>query len=421
MSKIMAKFAGLPLWPGRGGETRLPLQGDFWRLWFAGLILNSVRWIETIAIAIFTYRETHSAFLVAFISMLRLLPMGLFGAFLGALTDRLDRRIGLILIVLVSLCTSVTLAVLAWTGLIQVWHLAVATFIGGIGWAADYPVRRILIADVVGRYRLAAAMSIEVAGSQISRTAGPALGGLLFATLGLHGCFILEAALCLAALSCAITLRHRDAPHPASTASSMFAQVVDGMKAARHDAKLRGALLITILFNVFGWPCTSMIPVIGQDHLRLDAAGIGILASMEGIGALLGTTLIGIASRPQQYGAIYLTGTIVSGLALFAFALAPDAVSAGTALTIAGIAGAGFTIMQATMIQLLAPAEMRGRILGLLAVCIGVAPIGYILLGLLANLIGANAAVMAMDGTGLVVLALLHRQWLPLLRKDALG
>lgn len=421
MPKLIEKFAGLPLWPGRGGEMRLPLQADFWRLCLAGFILNAVRWIETIAIAIFTYRETRSAFLVAFIAMLRMLPMGLFGAFLGALTDRLDRRIGLILIVLASLTTSTTLTLLAWTDLLRVWHLALATFIGGIGWAADYPVRRILIGDVVGRDRFATAMSIEVAGSQLSRTVGPALGGLLLATFDLHGCFMLQAAMCLVALTGAITLRHRDTQHPSFAASSMLAQIVDGLKAARHDAKLRGALLITVIFNIFGWPCTSLIPVIGQDHLRLDTVGIGILASTEGIGALLGTALIGIASRPPHYGAVYLSGTIISGSALFAFALAPGALSAGAALILAGVFGAGFTIMQATLIQLLTPTEMRGRILGLLTVCIGVAPIGYVAVGTLANMIGANAAVMTMAGTGLVTIALLHRQWVLLLRKDVLA
>jgi hypothetical protein len=91
---------------------------DFWRLWFVGLVVFTVRWVETVAVGVFVYRCTDSAFLVAMLTMLRLLPMGLFGAFLGAIAERIERRISLVIVVASMVVTSLTLALLAHLGLL---------------------------------------------------------------------------------------------------------------------------------------------------------------------------------------------------------------------------------------------------------------------------------------------------------------
>src|ERR1700733_3768551 len=99
---------------------------DFWRLWYAGLIVFVVRWLETLAVAVFVYRATRSPFLVAMMTMLRLLPMGLFGAMLGVVAERIERRIAQIGVITLMGCTSAALAVLAYGGQLAVWQLAVA-------------------------------------------------------------------------------------------------------------------------------------------------------------------------------------------------------------------------------------------------------------------------------------------------------
>ena len=131
---------------------------DFWRLWFVGLVVFTVRWLETVAVGVVVYQRTGSAFLVAMMTMLRLLPMGLFGAFLGALAERFDRRRTLIGVVLLTGSTSAILALLAWTGRLEVWHLALASFANGCGWATDNPVRRMMMGEVVGREHMGTAM-----------------------------------------------------------------------------------------------------------------------------------------------------------------------------------------------------------------------------------------------------------------------
>jgi MFS family permease len=192
----------------------------------------------------------------------------------------------------------------------------------------------------------------------------------------------------------------------------------EGVKAARNDIRLRGALLITVIFNMFGWPCLSMVPVIGKDSFQLGASGVGLLASMEGLGAVLGVFAITFLARSGQYATLYVGGLLVQHTLLIAFAFSPNALIAGVLLLLTGFAAAGFTITQAALIYRMTPPEMRGRILGLLSVCIGVGPLGFMQVGVLANVFGAKWAIVVVALIGLVVMALLRRQWLPLLRAD---
>ena len=146
---------------------------DFWRLWYVGLIVSTVRWVETVAVGVVVYQRTDSPFLVSMMTMLRLLPMGLFGVFLGALAERFDRSKTLLLVVLLMGATSVVLVILDQTGQLEVWHLAVASFINGCGWSTDNPVRRVMIGEVVGREQMSTAMSLDVGASNASRMVGP--------------------------------------------------------------------------------------------------------------------------------------------------------------------------------------------------------------------------------------------------------
>ena len=110
---------------------------------------------------------------------------------------------------------------------------------------------------------------------------------------------------------------------------------------------------------------------------------------MDGVGAFCGAILIALWAKPRTFARFYIGGVFAYLLMLPVFALAPDALFAGTVLLITGLANAGFSIMQATLVFLAAPPEMRSRIFGVLSVCIGIGLIGFIQLGVLAGLIGA--------------------------------
>ena len=385
-------------------------EADFRRLWVVGVVVFAVRWLEMLAVAVFAYQHTGSPFIVALLTMLRMLPMALFGALVGALAERLERRTALIVVVVSMLLSSLVLALLAWSGTLEVWHVALASFVNGIAWTTDNPVRRTMIGEVVGPERMSAAMSLDVGANNASRMLGPTVGGVLLATIGIGGAFAVSVACYVVAVAAAMRIHHRNSVRPTG-AASVVARMIEGFMLVRRDQRLVGTLVITVIYNTFGWPFTSMIPVIGQDNLGLGAVGIGLLASMDGVGAFCGAIMIALWAKPAIFARLYVGGVFVYLLMLPVFALAPGSLLAGTVLLVTGLANAGFSIMQATLVFLAAPPEMRSRIFGVLSVCIGVGMIGFIQLGVLAGLIGAAWAIAATGIVGIVAMLLTRRWW----------
>ncbi len=382
---------------------------DFWRLWYAGLVIFTVRWLETVAVGIIVYQLTDSAFTVAMMTMLRLLPMALFGAFLGALVERLDRHWTMIAVVVLMAATSALLALVAGQGTLQVWHLAAASFVNGCGWATDSPLRRMMIGEIVGREHMGIAMSLDVGASNASRMIGPVAGGILLVAIGTEGAFLLCVALYATAIAACLSVRTR-IPPTADTAG-VVARIREGFVIAFADRRLLGTLVVTVIYNVFAWPFTSMIPVIGRDRLELGPEGVGILASLDGAGAFVGAFVLALLLRPRWYGRIYVGGVACYTSALIVFALAGDPVLAGAALLVTGLGGAAFATMQTTIVYLAAPPEMRSRMLGVLSVCIGTGPVGFVWLGWLSDRIGANDATAITGGLGLLALTAAYPLW----------
>jgi len=388
----------------------LAAEPDFRRLWLIGLVVFSVRWLEMLAVAVFAYQHTGSPFVVALLTMLRMLPMALFGAPIGAAAERIERRIALVIVVLSMLLCSIVLAALAWSGRLEVWHLALASFISGVAWTTDNPVRRTVIGEVVGPERMSAAMSLDVGANNASRMLGPTIGGILLATLGIGGALSVSVAGYLVAVAVALRVRHRNTTAPFGGAS-VLERMIEGLILVRGDRRLSGIMVITVIYNTFGWPFTTMIPVIGHDDLGLGPAAIGLLASMDGVGAFCGAIVIALFAKPPHFARLFVGGVAIYLVMLPVFALAPYPLLAGSVLLLTGLANAGFSIMQATLVYLAAPAEMRSRAYGVLSVCIGIGMIGFLHLGWLAGLIGAPGAIVTTGVEGLLVLLLTRRWW----------
>jgi MFS family permease len=389
-------------WPAAGA--------DFWRLWYAGLTVFMVRWMETLAMAVFVYQRTGSPFLVAMTQMLRLLPMALFGAFLGVAADRMQRRTALAIVTVMMAASSGALGLLAWSGHLQVWHIMIACFVNGIGWAADNPVRRVALGEVVGIERIGTAMSLDVAANNGSRMVGPTLGGLLLAEFGIGGVFTTSVLLYATSLIATLTLRYRN-QHALTGSVAVLARIAEGLAVVWNDRRLVGTLTVTVIYNVFGWPFTSMIPVIAQGTLHLSDAHTGLLQSMDGIGAFLGAIVIALVVRRPQFAAVYVGGVVSYMAMIVAFGLMTRPLPAGAALVAEGFSSSGFSIMQATLVYLFAPAEMRSRMLGVLSVCIGLGPLGFFNIGLMADWLGAPTATIITGIEGLAAMALTWRLW----------
>lgn len=383
--------------------------GDFWRLWYVGMVVSTVRWLETVVMGVVVYQQTGSAFIVAMITMLRLLPMGLFGAFLGAVAERFDRRLTLAGLVGVLALTSAVLSIIAWVGTLEVWHFAVASFINGCGWATDNPLRRTIMGEVMGRDRMATAMALDVGAANSSRMVGPTVGGLLLAGIGIEGAFVLSVAMYVTAIAATLMVRKHMPAAPG--AGAVLARTWESIVIVAKDRRLSAIMLVTIIYNIFAWPFTSMIPVIGRDQLFLGPEGVGLLTSVDGAGSFIGAVLLALWLTPGWHARAYVGGVVVYLLSLIAFALAPEALSAGAALLVTGLAGAAFATLQATTVYLAAPVEMRPRVMGVLSVCIGTGPIGFVWLGWLADRIGAPYATALTGAMGLLALAVTWPLW----------
>ena len=388
---------------------------DFRPLLFVGFVSFIVRWLEMLAMALFAYRVTGSAFVVAMLTMLRVLPMGLFGAFIGAAADRFALRSALVLVVAVSMAGTLALAILASIGALQVWHLAVASFINGICWATDNPVRRMMIGNAVGAERMGPAISFDVGTGNASRVLGPMLAGMLLARYEIAGVFWLGVVLYAASLVAALRIGRggvNAAAHPASIISGIRA----GFTWLRGDQRLVGVFVVTVIFNIFGWPYISMVPVISTEYFQLDPKGVGLIASCDGVGGLLGVLLFARLARAEWYARIYLGATVLYFATMVGFATAPVVPVAAVLLVLNGVSGVGFAVMQTTLVYRDSPAEMRARLLGVLSVCIGVGPIGFMYLGLLADVLTPRVATVTIALQGMLALLLTRRYWAPIFR-----
>ena len=335
--------------------------------------------------------------------------MGLFGAFFGAFVERFDRRRMLAAMMGLLALTSTVLAMIAALGTLQVWHLAVGALLNGFGWLTDNPCRRTMIGDSVGRDRMSTAMALDVVAQNVSRMIGPTLGGVVLVAGGIEGAFLLCAGFYLLAVGATLSVRGH--LPPAAHAEPVLARVREGIAAVLANRRLAAILAVTIVFNIFGWPFTSMIPVIGRDQLALGPEGVGLLTSIDGVGAFVGALVLAWRLAPRFHAIAYVGGVALYQIGIVAFALAPGSVPASAALLLTGVAGGAFSTLQATLVYLAAPLEMRSRIMGVLSVCIGTGPLGFLWLGWLADRIGAPEATAITGALGLAVLLALRPLW----------
>ena len=388
---------------------------DFRRLILIGFVSSCVRWLETLAIGLFAYKATESAFIVAVLSMLRMLPMGLFGALIGAAADRFEGRSTLIGILMVSMITTGSLAILSSTGLLQVWHLGIAAFVNGICWTADNPVRRMMLGDVVGIDRVGSAISFDAGANNVSRILGPILAGTLLFYFDIAGVFWFGVLLYCTSGWIVMHMNKRDVPAHQHR-GSLLTPVIEGFVLIKNDPRLIGIFLITVTFNIFGWPYTSMIPVIATDYLQLIPKDVGFLASFEGIGGLTGAFLFANFARPHWYGRISVIAVAMYFVTMIGFANTLWSPLAALFLFCNGLGALGFSVMQATLVYRDSPIEMRARLLGVLSTCIGTGPIGFLYIGFLAETFSPRIAIVALAVQGLIMLVLTRRYWLLVFR-----
>ena len=397
------------------GARRLLLGNPrFLVVWVVGGFTGIVRWLQLLALGLYTFQITESPLLVSLVPMLWMLPLALCGPFVGVVADRVSRKALLVGSLVLALAVSVVMAIASAAAPLGFPWIAAASVLSGIFWATDMPVRRRLLGDLSDG-DLAAAMSLDSATSNATRMAGPVLGGVVLQTFSLSGVFLLSAAV-FAVCLVAIALTPVPGVGRPARSTHFVRELISGIRFVAGDARLRWVFGITIVFNVFGFPFTSMIPVIGSGQLGLDPAMVGLLGSTEGFGAFIGAIVIAMAVRPGAFASLYVWGTtaylaLVGCLGVVSLfgggAVFPFVAAAGVLLAI-GLAGACFSAMQSTLSYLNALPEYRSRVLGVLTLCIGTGPIGFLHVGWLAESFGAPVALMVTASEGLLALLVLR-------------
>jgi MFS family permease len=399
-----------------GGLLRDPV---YVRVWLIGCFGGVARWLEMLVLGVFAFETTGSPFLVALLVILRLMPLAVFGPLVGTFADRLAPRLFLRASLSLATAVSATVFGLFALDLAQFWHVAVAAFASGVVWTTDMPLRRRILGDVAGRERLAPAMSLDSATNNATRMLGPLIGGLLYQWLGTGGAFALSTA--LYGVCVVLTLGVPAAASFVARAGPSTKIRRDFQEAFRFVAgepDVRRILMVTMVFNIWGFPFISMIPVIGGDELGVSAGLIGALAALEGGGAFLGALVIALMAPGTGFRRLYYFGTMGYLVLIFVAGWMTGAASMGPVLFCVGLFGAGFTTMQSTLIYSIAPAEMRGRLFGVLVLCIGTGLIGFFNIGLMGEWFGGTAAIRIVAAEGLVPLLFIGIGWRALWRGD---
>ena len=379
-------------------------------MWAVGLIYGTVRWLEVLAVAVFVFELTDSPFIVSLMLVLRMSPMIFFGGLIGVLAEKINRR-QLLLIGFWGVATScAVLSLLVLTDEIELWHIGLGAFLNGMIWSADYAVRRTLLGDIAGNNNVGVAMSLDSATTNVTRMLGPLLGGVIYAAIGLQGTYLVGLVLFSSAIYFIQTMTYRPGPALAM-GSKFFTDLREGLRYIRSNRVSTMVLTVTVVLNFFGFPFVAMVPVIGNEELGLNPVFIGMLASAEGGGAFVGAIFATLFAQPGHYRRLFVYGATIFLCGILVFSFSSGFTVSLVVLLIGGLGVAGFSTMQATIMYLEAPPEMRSRILGVLAFCIGASPIGLLNVGWLAEWLGPSTAVAVLASGGLLVMGWVFYYW----------
>ncbi len=362
---------------------------DFRAVWLASVASNAGSWLQVVASGWLILLLTDSPAAVGALALVTRAP-ALLSPYAGQIADRFDRRLVGMWTFLLQAAGAATLAVLSWSGHAGVGALYALNFVVGVGFALGLPAMLALIPALVPRARLSQAVSLNAAGINVARLAGPAVGGGVLAVFGATACFAVNAVSFLALVWALWRL-----PANRAAATAVRAPLSEALRYARRDPAMRRLLVGMAVFTALASPVQELAPVIAR-HIGSGPAGLGLLLGSMGGGALVGAWLLermGGRGLPRHRALPIATVVFSAGLVVVAVSPWLWAGMAGMALS-----GAFWIWMFAgtnTAIQLRAPAPLLGRTLGLYQLSV-VAPIavGSTVAGLVADRVGIVATLL---------------------------
>jgi MFS family permease len=382
----------------------------FLRLWAIGGCVNTMRWFEVLAAALFTLDVTGSGFAVAVVSAARTMPMLLLGAFSGVVTEAVDRKVVLVCGQALTCLASASVALLALAGVAAPWHVAVAALVAGVVWSTEMATRRRMVGECVEGRLVSRALALDTMSNSFTRLLGPICAGVIYQRLGLAGTFAVSA--CFYALAAVLAggVAHRQATRPL-VLRHVPRELAEGVRYVRGDLVIGGVLAVTIAMNLLGFPYSALVAPIGRQVFRVAPALVGVLAASESFGAFLGGAVL-TTREPAMSGRVLMVGGSVLFLAcVLAMPLVPWFWAACGLLAVGGFGSAAFANMQTSLIVLHAPVQIRSRLMGLLTVCIGMGPLGILLMGFVADFAGPLVAIDLVAAVGFVAVCAIGVVW----------
>jgi MFS family permease len=345
---------------------------------------------------------TNSPALLGVTSAIQSAPTLILSLLAGVLADRLDLRRMLVATQGAGAILAGILAILTTTGTIQLWHVLVIAGLAGSAQAFGMPAFQAVVSTIVERNAIGNAIALNSAQFNLGRILGPAVAGIAIAIGGLALAFWANA---LSFVIVAVVVALLPIRSPAALArveASMWSNLVDGIDYLRRERLIRVLVLLAAVPALFVLNYLVLMPVYARDVLEIGAPGLGILTAGVGVGALAGALAVAVLRPSGGSGALLLLGLTVSSTALIVFAVSRWLPLSLVALAVLGAAQVAYYATTNTLIQILVPARLRGRVMSLyILTSLGVIPFGNLLAGLVAQRFGPT---VALAGGGLLTL-----------------
>ena len=361
--------------------------------WFGQLVSLCGSWMQTTAIAWLVLKELHAGGTgLGLVVAVQFLPTLLGGSWAGVIADRFDKR-GILLATQSSMAVFATaMAVLTLTGAVQLWMVYALAAAMGVATMFDNPTRQAFVTEMVGPDDLANAVGLNSAGFNVARIAGPAIAGLLIATVGTGFCFAVNAVSFLAVIGGLLAM----CPHElfrTSPVAKAKGQVREGLRYALSVPELRLALGLLAIVGTFAMNFTVIIPLVAKNLFHGDASTLGWLTAVMGLGSLAGALFV--ASRARPTPGLLVLSSILLGVLMCADALAPTLAWEYVTMAATGMATISFMSTCNATVQLASRPDMRGRVMALYMVLfLGSTPVGGPIVGFVGQHYGAQWSLL---------------------------
>jgi MFS family permease len=367
---------------------------NFRLLWLGQLVSLTGRWMQSVAQGWLVLRLTDSAFYLGLVGFCTFLPVLLFALVAGVAADRLPRRNALLWTQGAAMLLTLTLAVLTWNDWVRPWHVALIAFAVGVTGAFDIPIRQSFLQDLVGRRDLPNAIALNSLAFNGARLVGPAVGGFLLAAFGEAPVFLINGLTYFAVLA-GLAMMRLEPDGRAPRAGHWRHEIARGLRWAMSNPGARVLLALVVISSLFGFPYSILLPAFARDILGVGSRGLGLMMGATGLGAIVGALHIA-ARRGRAAPALTVARSVAMlGCGLMLFALSRDFRLSIALLLVVGFAMLSQLASSNTALQLMAPPELRGRIVSLFMLAfMGMAPLGSLLAGIIARTLGTSSAVL---------------------------